>query len=62
LDDIERDVHPELVIDTGSGGISIDFPVTMQNWERDHVEGTIGDGEARVTIDTGSGGVRILKG
>ncbi|MDH3456215.1 MAG: DUF4097 domain-containing protein [Gemmatimonadota bacterium] len=52
----------ELVIDTGSGGISIDFPVTMQDWERDHVEGTIGDGAARVTIDTGSGSVRILKG
>ena len=52
----------ELEIDTASGGISIDFPVTMQNWERDHVEGTIGDGEARVTIDTGSGSVRILKG
>ncbi len=52
----------QLEIDTSSGGISIDFPVTMQHWERDHVEGTIGDGAARVMIDTGSGGVRILKG
>ncbi len=51
----------ELEIDTGSGGISVDFPVTMQTWERSHVEGTIGDGETRVTIDTGSGGVEIRK-
>jgi DUF4097 and DUF4098 domain-containing protein YvlB len=52
----------ELEIDTGSGAISIDFPVTMQRWERSHVEGTIGNGESRVTIDTGSGGVEIRKG
>ncbi len=52
----------ELAIDTGSGAISIDFPVTMQSWERSHVEGTIGNGESRVTIDTGSGGVEIRKG
>lgn len=52
----------ELEIDTSSGGISVDFPVTTQTWERDHLEGTIGDGAARVLIDTGSGSVRILKG
>ena len=52
----------ELEIDTSSGGISVDFPVTTRTWERVHLEGTIGNGAARVTIDTGSGSVRILKG
>jgi hypothetical protein len=51
----------ELEIDTGSGGISIDFPVTMRQWERSHVEGTVGDGDSRVSIDTGSGGVEIRR-
>ena len=55
------DQPTEVEIDTGSGGISIDFPVTMSSWARDHVEGTIGNGASRVTIDTGSGGVNIRK-
>jgi len=50
-----------LEIDTGSGGITVDLPITMRRWERRHVTGTVGDGQARVTIDTGSGSVQILK-
>lgn len=49
-------------IDTGSGGIELDMPVTMRRWQRDHVQGTIGDGNGRLHIDTGSGSVRILSG
>lgn len=48
-------------IETGSGGIDLDFPVTMTHWERDHIIGTIGDGSGRMEIDTGSGGVRLIK-
>lgn len=49
-------------IDTGSGGIELDMPITMRRWQRDHVQGVIGDGDGRLTIDTGSGSVRILSG
>jgi DUF4097 and DUF4098 domain-containing protein YvlB len=49
-------------IDTGSGGIELDMPITMRRWQRDHVQGTIGDGAGRLLIDTGSGSVRILSG
>ncbi len=48
-----------LEIDTGSGGIEVDFPITIRRWERDHIEGTIGDGSGRIVIDTGSGGVTL---
>ena len=49
-------------IDTGSGGIELDMPITMRRWQRDHVQGVIGDGSGRLHIDTGSGSVRILSG
>jgi hypothetical protein len=49
-------------IDTGSGGIEMDMPITMRRWQRDHVQGVIGDGNGRLLIDTGSGSVRILSG
>ncbi len=49
-------------IETGSGEIDLDFPVTMRRWERDQVVGTIGDGSGRLVIDTGSGSVRLRKG
>ena len=49
-------------IDTGSGGIEMEMPITMRRWQRDHVNGTIGDGTGTLLIDTGSGSVRVLQG
>ncbi len=49
-------------IDTGSGGIEMEMPITMRRWQRDHVNGTIGDGVGSLLIDTGSGSVRVLQG
>ncbi len=49
-------------IDTGSGGIEMEMPITMRRWQRDHVNGTIGDGRGTLIIDTGSGSVRVLEG
>lgn len=51
-----------LDIDTGSGSISTDFPVRTTRMERDRLQGTIGDGTARLRVDTGSGSVRLRKG
>lgn len=48
-------------IETGSGGIDSDFPLTLNRYERNHVEGRIGDGRARIHIESGSGRVRLLK-
>jgi hypothetical protein len=50
-----------LEVDTGSGDLDIELPMTITRRSRTSVNGTIGDGKARVRIDTGSGDVRILK-
>jgi lia operon protein LiaG len=47
-------------LETGSGSIETDFPITIQRHSRDHVQGQIGDGSGRVTIETGSGSIRLL--
>jgi lia operon protein LiaG len=48
-------------IDTGSGGIDLDFPVEVRSIRRDHVRGTIGDGQGTMKIDTGSGTIRLIQ-
>jgi len=48
-------------IETGSGGIDMDFAVQVRSVRRDHVVGTLGDGQGTIRIDTGSGGIRLLK-
>jgi hypothetical protein len=48
-------------IDTGSGGIQTDFPVSMTRFQRNHINGRIGEGSARIRIEAGSGTVRLLK-
>jgi hypothetical protein len=51
----------EVDIETSSGDIDIEFPLQVLGWERNHVGGTIGNGQARLTIDTGSGSVALKK-
>ncbi len=48
-------------IETSSGDIDIEFPLQVLGWERNHVGGTIGNGQASLKIDTGSGGVALKK-
>ena len=48
-------------IETGSGGIDLDFPVEVRSVRRDRVRGTIGDGRGEIRIDTGSGSVRLIR-
>ena len=52
----------EVDLETSSGGIELDFPVTTNRIERDHLQGVIGDGGGRLTVDTGSGSIRIVRG
>jgi lia operon protein LiaG len=57
---LPEDVGAEVEIETGGGGIDVvDFPIQLRRVSRDHLEGSLGDGEGRIRIDTGSGRVRI---
>lgn len=58
---LPESVGAELDIDTGSGGISSDFPIVAKHTERGHLSGTLGDGKGRISVDAGSGTVRIRK-
>jgi DUF4097 and DUF4098 domain-containing protein YvlB len=58
---LPSNLDAELDIDTGSGGIDSDFPVTVNRYERHHVRGTVGKGTGRIRVETGSGGVRLRK-
>ena len=55
------DLGAEVEIETGSGGIEVDFPVMATRRGRDELRGTIGDGGGRIQIDTGSGSVRLRR-
>lgn len=48
-------------IESGSGGIDLDFPVEVRTVQRDRVRGTLGDGRGEIRIDTGSGSIRLLR-
>jgi DUF4097 and DUF4098 domain-containing protein YvlB len=50
-----------VAIETSSGDIETDFPLLMTRQGRDHMEGTIGDGQGSIAIETGSGGIKLLK-
>ena len=48
-------------IDTGSGGIESELPLTITHRSSSHLTGSIGDGVGRLRVDSGSGKVRLLK-
>ncbi len=56
---LPEDLGAALEIETGSGGIEVDFPVMVTRRSRDELRGEIGDGRGRIHIDTGSGSIRI---
>jgi lia operon protein LiaG len=55
------DLGAMIEIETGAGGIELDFPVEVRSVRRDHVRGTIGDGRGEIEIDTGSGSVKLVR-
>jgi lia operon protein LiaG len=54
-----RDLGAELYLESGSGGIDFDTPVTVRRFNRSSLTGSIGDGRGRIDIDTGSGSIRF---
>ncbi len=55
------DLNAMIELETGSGSIETDFPITVQRHSRDKVQGQVGDGSGQIKIDTGSGSIRLLK-
>ncbi len=58
---LPSDVDAEVMIETGSGGITTDFGIATNRVERNRLQGRIGRGTGRITVETGSGSVRLLK-
>lgn len=54
---LDATVHME----TGSGSLEVDFPMSQLRRESDSLEGTIGGGRGRITLGTGSGRIRLAK-
>jgi len=62
---IPRNAGAQFSVETFSGSIDTDFPVTLlpgQKRREGHMDFTIGDGRARVTAQTFSGEIIITNG
>ncbi|HEY6193421.1 MAG TPA: DUF4097 family beta strand repeat-containing protein [Candidatus Eisenbacteria bacterium] len=57
---VPQDFSARLHIETGSGGIHSDLPVTIEEKDTGLLRGTVGSGTGRLHVDTGSGGVSLL--
>jgi lia operon protein LiaG len=51
----------QIDMQTASGDLDSDFPLSVTHSGADHLRGTVGDGKGRISVETGSGGVRLLK-
>lgn len=51
----------EVEMDTSSGDIDVDFPISITRQRRNYLRGTIGTGDAHVSMSAASGNVRLLK-
>ena len=54
-----RGLGTEVALDTGSGSIEIDAPVTIIEKRKSFLRGTIGDGRGTLTVGTGSGSIEL---
>jgi hypothetical protein len=54
-------IGADLDVETSSGDIETDFPVSITRHEEDHLRGTIGGGGPRIHVEASSGAVRLLK-
>jgi hypothetical protein len=54
-------LNADVVLETGSGSIELDFALEIRRWERDEVRGVIGTGGGRIQIETSSGDIRLRK-
>lgn len=50
----------EVELESGSGGIEIDYPISHVRREHGYMAGVLGNGGARIHVDTGSGSIHLL--
>ncbi|OGF24752.1 MAG: hypothetical protein A2V63_04785 [Candidatus Eisenbacteria bacterium RBG_19FT_COMBO_70_11] len=55
-------IDAEVELESGSGGIHTDLPLTDVRRGDSSLRGRLGEGRGRIRIDTGSGSVRLLSG
>lgn len=58
---IPENTGAEVNVESSSGGIDFDMPVTVRRFSRQAVRGILGDGEGLIRVDTGSGSIRFLR-
>lgn len=58
---LPEDLAATIDIESGSGGIDVDFPLSVTRRARGELRGQIGDGGGRIRVDTGSGSVRLRR-
>jgi len=51
----------ELDLESSSGGIDFDVPITVRSFNRSSLRGSIGDGRGLIRVDTGSGAIRFMQ-
>ena len=54
-------LNADVVLETSSGTIEMDFPLEIRRWERDEVRGVVGTGGGSIRIETGSGDITIRR-
>lgn len=57
--DLDGEPGIELDASTSNGSVSTDFPITIGSSGDNHLEGTIGDGAARLIIRTSNGSIAV---
>ncbi|HEX7121128.1 MAG TPA: DUF4097 family beta strand repeat-containing protein [Gemmatimonadaceae bacterium] len=50
-----------ITVETGSGGVDFDIPVTMTRSSRRYFSGQIGDGRGTIEVESGSGSIRFRR-
>lgn len=58
---LPESLDAELLAETSSGSIEVEFSMQVARWQRDEVRGVIGGGRGKVQVDTGSGDITIRK-
>lgn len=56
---LPRETGAMLSLETGSGGIETDVPLTQLRRDHGELHGQMGNGRSRIAIETGSGGIRF---
>lgn len=51
----------QLDLESSSGGIDFDVPITVRAFNRSSLRGSIGDGRGLIRVDTGSGSIRFIQ-